>query len=441
MEAIRSRHDAIEFLYSRIDYERISASLSASDFKLDRMRNLLTRLADPHLKTPVVHVAGTKGKGSTAGMITGGLRAAGYRVGLFTSPHIDCFEERVQVDGEPISEELLVAFVSQLQLVTLQIDSERDGLNPTFFELTTALAWLAFAEAQVDIAVLEVGLGGRLDSTNLCRPAVTVITTISRDHTHILGSRLDEIAREKAGILKPGVPVISGVRSPVARDVIAGVADNLGCELLQLGQSFRIDPVSPASVRWQDGRDVAMPIKGGLEHELQNAATACATLQTLRASGWVVPDRAIESGIHGGHAACRLQFVSHDPAVLIDAAHNWASVGALIQTLCSLPEQHRVLVFSTSRDKDATGLLRRLLPHFQAIVLTEFQSSLRATPVEDLATVVDRISRQPVHLRKKAGDAIQAARVLCPRDGLICVAGSFFLAAEIRSEIQNSPPG
>jgi dihydrofolate synthase/folylpolyglutamate synthase len=441
--AIQSRQDAISFLYSRIDYERISASLSASDFKLDRMRNLLARIGDPHLRTPVVHIAGTKGKGSTAGMIAGGLRAAGYRVGLFTSPHIDRFEERVQIDGTPIDSELLVSVVSRLQAVTLQIDSEEGGLNPTFFELTTALAWLAFLERQVEIAVLEVGLGGRLDSTNLCRPAVTVITTISRDHTHILGSRIEEIAAEKAGILKPGVPVVSGVSSPRAVPVIEDTAAKLRCNLTQIDRDFRLDPASGSSIAVcrKDGSESLRLEVGGTRHQERNAATACVALQTLRASGWDIPDDAIQSGIQGGRPDCRLQVVSRDPTILIDAAHNWASAGALTQTLAAFREQYRVLVFSTSRDKDAGGLLRRLLPHFHSVVLTEFQSSPRSTPVSELAVVHGRITAQSAHLCTKPGDAIQMARALCPRDGLICVAGSFFLAAEIRAELQNPPPG
>ncbi len=417
--------------------------MSASDFKLDRMRNLLTRIGDPHLRMPVVHIAGTKGKGSTAGMIACGLRAAGYRVGLFTSPHIDRFEERVQIDGRPIDGELLVSLVSQLQTATLQIDSEPGGLSPTFFELTTALAWLAFLESQANIAVLEVGLGGRLDSTNLCQPAATVITTISRDHTHILGSRIAEIAREKAGILKPGVPVISGVAAPQAVSVIAETAANLQCDLAQMDRDFWVETTSESSitVRWADSREPLQLVTSATQHQVRNAATACATLQTLRASGWNIPDSAIQAGIEGGRPDCRLQVVSRDPTILIDAAHNWASVGALTQSLANLGEQHRVLVFSTSRDKDAGGLLRRLLPHFHSIVLTEFQSSPRSTPVLELAAELRQVSTQPVHLRKNPGDAIQTARALCPEGGLICVAGSFFLAAEVRAAIQNPLPG
>ena len=435
---IHTRQEAIDFLYSRIDYERISASLSASDFKLERMRNLLTRIGDPHLKTPVVHIAGTKGKGSTAGMIAGGLRAAGYHVGLFTSPHIDRFEERVQIDGRPIDEALLVELVEQLRGATAQIDSEPGGLNPTFFELTTALAWLSFATSGVNIAVLEVGLGGRLDSTNLCQPAATVITTISRDHTHILGSRLEQIAREKAGILKRGIPVISGVSAPQAIRVITETADSLQCQRWQVDQNIHIERTNAASfcVTRNDGRSIDLTLADVTQHQVRNAATAYAAFQALNDRGWSISDDAIRCGIEQHHSDCRLQLIEMSPAVLLDAAHNWASVGALVQTVSGFPHRHRVLVFSTSRDKDAAGLLRRLLPHFQSVVLTEFQTSPRATPLAELATTVRSLTTQAVLLRKTTGDAVQTALALSPKDGLICVAGSFFLAAEARYHLQ-----
>ncbi|MBI1314458.1 bifunctional folylpolyglutamate synthase/dihydrofolate synthase [bacterium] len=438
---ICSRQNAIAFLYSRIDYERISASLSASDFKLDRMRNLLQRIGNPHLKTPVVHVAGTKGKGSTAGMIAAGLNKAGYQVGLFTSPHIDQFEERVQINGEPIDEPLLVTLVEQLRSVAMQIDAEAGGLNPTFFELTTALAWLAFAARGVDIAVLEVGLGGRLDSTNLCHPVATVITTISRDHTHILGSRIEQIAHEKAGILKPEIPVISGVAAPLAVRVIEDAADRLHCRLLQIDREFGIDGTDgtrPVTF-WKNDRRLSLSLTNRSRHQLRNAATACATLLTLNEAEWQISDESIRHGIETFRSNCRLQIICREPTILLDAAHNWASVGALSQTLSATSAEHRLLIFATSRDKDASGLLRRLLPQFHTVILTEYQTSPRATPLVDLAAIARTLSAQPVHVRKKTDHAVQTALSLCPADGLICIAGSFFLAAEVRSYLRDHP--
>ncbi len=440
-DTVSTRQEAIAFLYSRIDYERNSSSLSATDFKLERMRNLLTRLGDPHLVTPVVHIAGTKGKGSTAGMIASCLDAAGYRVGKFTSPHIDCFEERIQINGQNLHESLLITLTERLRQVTLQIDAETNGLNPTFFELTTALAWLAFANQQVDLAVVEVGLGGRLDSTNLCQPIITVITTISRDHTHILGSRISEIALEKAGIIKPGVPVVSGVTAPSAISVIEQSATGLQCSLDQIHSNFGFesDTRTDAVTLWTSHGELEVDsISNWPRHRLQNGATAFATLQAMNASShWRVSNAAIQSGLKSFSSGCRQQTLTTRPTVLVDAAHNWASATALVETITEQNSDHKVLIFGTSSDKDDAGLMRKLLPHFETVILTEYRSSSRAQSAESLAEHAAHIGTQSVHLRKKAEDAFELARNVSTDGSLICVAGSFFLAAEIRAHVKN----
>ena len=193
---------ALDFLFHRINYERIqSTSYSVGDLKLSRMRSLLDRLRNPEAEIPAVHIAGTKGKGSTATMVASLLAASGYRVGLFTSPHLTRFEERMTVNGRMPTEDEVVALVNELLEPVAELDQQLGGMNPTYFEITTAMAWLYFRQQQAEIVVLEVGLGGRLDATNLCRPEVCVITSISRDHTHLLGSDIDQIAREKGGII------------------------------------------------------------------------------------------------------------------------------------------------------------------------------------------------------------------------------------------------
>ncbi|MHC4879422.1 MAG: bifunctional folylpolyglutamate synthase/dihydrofolate synthase [Planctomycetota bacterium] len=440
-ETVSTRLDAISFLYSRIDYERTSASLSATDFKLDRMRNLLARLGDPHLVTPVVHIAGTKGKGSTAGMISSCLQAAGYSVGKFTSPHIDCFEERIQIDGSNLPESLFVTLTERLREVTIQIDAETNGLNPTFFELTTALAWLAFASLKVDLAVVEVGLGGRLDSTNLCQPIVTVITTISRDHTHILGSRIAEIAREKAGILKPGVPVVSGVTAPSAISVIEQFAAALFCNLKRIHQEFGFEASAETErlTFWTlDCRLESDSLSDWPRHQLHNGATAFAVIQTLNACNWPVSKEAIHEGLRSFSSGCRQQIIMTQPTVLVDAAHNWASVGALVETIAEYDADHKILIFGTSSDKDHAGLMRKLLPHFQTVVVTEYHSSPRATAADTLAEHAFWIGTQPLHVRRSPEEAFELACKLGSDDSLICVAGSFFLAAEIRTCIRSS---
>lgn len=427
---ITSRDEAIAWLYSRVDFERMSPSLTASDFKLDRMRNLLEHLGNPQNNVPVVHIAGTKGKGSTAAFITSILRDSGYRVGLFTSPHIERFEERIQVSGQQISEDGLTSLVGRLAGVAQTIDSAAQGMSPTFFELTTALAWLWFCECKVNIAVLEVGLGGRLDSTNICNPEVSVITTISRDHTHILGTRLSEIAAEKAGIIKQGIPVVTGVTNSEPLTVISEIAAALESPLttvaapLASSSSQCPDSLIPQSRHQQHNRDVALAAVGRLKDrgwKISEAAAGCLPVETT--------------------SPVRIERLRENPTVIVDAAHNWVSAGALVETIQSLPASgKRVLIFGTSQDKDVAGLCRRLLPHFDTVILTQYTTNQRGIAVGALDTVANRISTRSMHMEKDPADAWRAALRVCPEDGLICVAGSFFLAAEIRQIARTDNP-
>lgn len=430
---ITSRDEAIAWLYSRVDFERMSPSLTASDFKLDRMRNLLEHLGNPQDNVPVVHIAGTKGKGSTAAVISSILQASGYRVGLFTSPHIERFEERVQVSGQEIPEEGLTSLVARLAGIAQKIDATGQGLSPTFFELTTALAWLWFCECQVDIAVLEVGLGGRLDSTNICSPEVSVITTISRDHTHILGTRLSEIATEKAGIIKPGIPVVTGVANLGALAVISTIAADRQASLTKIPAPSR--PLRQGS---SDQRD---PI-GQTRHQQHNADVALAAVAKLKERGWDISSNAICEAARAVSGPVRIEQLGENPIVIVDAAHNLISAGALVETIQSLPVvSKRVLIFGTSQDKDAAGLCRRLIPHFDCVILTRYVTNQRGIPVDALDAQANRVSVRSIHTEKDPADAWQAAVRVCPENGLICVAGSFFLAAEIRRLVKSQFPG
>lgn len=424
---IDSREQAIAWLYGRVDYERMSPSLKASDFKLDRMRNLLDRLDNPQDRVPVVHIAGTKGKGSTAAIISAILREAGYSVGMFTSPHIDRFEERIQISGQQINEMALTTLVSRLAIVAQDIDATGDGLSPTFFELTTALGWLWFAESSVDIAVVEVGLGGRLDSTNICRPELSVITTISRDHTHILGTRLADIAREKAGIIKAGIPTVCGVTQPEACAVISEIAEDLSAPL------EIVVPFENSTQRDAGNHRYAPTMHGWSRHQKHNATVAIAAVKQLQDRGWKLPQEAIDQGLLTPAMPLRIERLSENPIVLVDAAHNWLSAGALIETVRNLPVTgKRVLIFGTSQDKDVSGLCRRLFPWFDSIVLSRYDSNLRAMPLNGLLDVATASTDRPLHAVENPADAWEAAQRLCPENGLICIAGSFFLAAEIR---------
>ncbi len=444
---IETYEQALAFLHGRINYERVSTALSATDFKLDRMRHLLALMGDPQERIPVVHIAGTKGKGSTAVMIEAGLRASGYRVGLFTSPHIEHFEERIQVNGEMIPKDALVRHVARLAHFVERIDREHAGLNPTFFELTTALGWLYFEEMQTDIVVLEVGLGGRLDSTNVCQPEVAVITTISRDHVNVLGHRLAEIAAEKCGIIKPGIPVVSGVLAPDARSVVAEFAKTRNSPLNQLSEHFSYEvqteaAASHVTVHCGDERlKVSLPLLGS--HQGHNAALAVTALLQLRQRGWKIDAQRVAEALTHISWPVRIECLSTAPYVILDAAHNWASAQALVRTINDLPVRgRRYLIIGGTLDKDTPGLLRVFLQAFDTIIVTQYISNPRAVPYRDLARTVASMTAREVHALPTPIEAWHAARKLISQDDLVCIAGSFFLASELRplllSELKSS---
>jgi len=452
---IRARRDAaVERLENRIDYERTDVlPYREQDLKLDRMRSLLYRLGDPQKSLGIVHLAGTKGKGSTAAMISEMLTASGHRTGLFTSPHFDCLEERLAVDGQAATAAELLTLLDLVWPAVEDMDTETDSGHsdlgrPTYFEITTALAALHFARRRVDAAVLEVGLGGRLDSTNVCDPLLSVITSISFDHTQQLGETLAAIAREKAGIIKPGVPVISGATEGEPSVVIQQIADRSNAPLRQLGRDFRFqyypsqfDRASAArpSMDFFSKTPAGEHVTGGLElgllgrHQASNAAVALATIEELRRQGWQISDRAVQEGLRVTSLPGRIEVIARHPTIVIDTAHNVASAEALIATLQeSFPASNRTLVLATTRDKDLHGILRVLAPHFNQLVITCYENNPRAMPIDGL----DAIAAQVTNVPRRAFDQPSAVwdylRGNTSKKDLICVTGSFFIAAEMR---------
>jgi dihydrofolate synthase/folylpolyglutamate synthase len=444
--AIVDEASALRFLLERINYERISQiPYRTAEFRLDRMRELVERLGSPHLKVPAVHVAGTKGKGSTATMIATVLQRTGYRTGLYTSPHLERIEERFVVDGKPCTVEEFVALAQFVEPHVRAMDDAAEALDtrgPTFFEITTAMGMLHFVRRGVQLAVLEVGLGGRLDSTNVCQPEVCVITSISFDHTRQLGNTLAAIATEKAGIIKPGVPVVSGVVDPEPRDVIARIAAQQNAPLDQRQRDFdyQLRSSSLTGVCFDylsatNGRsELFVPLAG--EHQAANASTAIAAIDRLRQHGWTIPEAAIREGLAGLKWPARIEVLQERPLVVLDAAHNVASIAAVVETLRSVATRKRILIFAASKDKDAAGMLRLLLPAFDHVVLTRYVENPRARSIEELQAIAAEESRagRPVSIHT-ANDPIaawQVARQLAGDDDLICITGSFFLAAELR---------
>jgi dihydrofolate synthase / folylpolyglutamate synthase len=457
MEVASHQNEAMAFLMSRIDYERASTiPYDKMEFRLDRMRELLSLLDNPQERLKIVHVAGTKGKGSTSAMIASVLSAAGYRTGLYTSPHVDRVEERLIIDGERCGEGDFIALVERLRPIVRQLDLSRQRTTgepgPTYFEITTAMALEYFAWKQTDFAVLEVGLGGRLDCTNVCQPLVSVITSISFDHTEILGNSLEEIASEKAGIIKDRVPVVSGVVEEEPRQVISNVALQHGCKLMQLGTDFSYEYYPPCKT---DQFDVellgtmdydcsAMQLKGVKlallgRHQAANAVVALTVLNELQNQGWPVPEMAIRRGLAKVYWPARVEIVGRQPTIVVDAAHNVASIQSLVATLKeSFRARRRLLVFATTQGKDVRGMLQVLLPHFEAVILTRYVNNPRSVDPGELATLVGEMSEAPRFVCENPAAAWRKLSELITPDDLACITGSFFLAAEIRREITRS---
>ena len=455
---------AVEYLFGRINYERVPTSkYTTADFQLRRMSTLLERLGNPHLKIPVVHITGTKGKGSTAAMTAAILRAAGHRVGLFTSPHLERFEERMTVDGQLPSETTIVELVAKLQELARDLE-ESDETRPTFFELSTALAWMVFEQAGCDLAVLEVGLGGRLDTTNLCTPLVTVITSISRDHMRLLGDTLELIAVEKAGIAKPGVTMLAASGSPSVINTIRTVCEERGAPFWWMGSDFQVaeahETQGPDGLpRWTMGlrlqdrmiSNVVVPLAG--EYQVHNAAlaiTAAVLAQERFASrsttltpspspgeggetARTLDDETIRRGLSQVSWPLRMEVAGRSPLIVLDAAHNDASMKELCKTIGFLPAGRSTLIFGTSRDKEADVMLQIAGTAFDQIIITRYSTNPRAWPVVELVQIAHEQARCPIRTCDTVGEALQLAKQGSGPDDVICVAGSFFLAAEARS--------
>jgi dihydrofolate synthase / folylpolyglutamate synthase len=435
------------FWYSLIDYERRVPV--PGDLKLDRMRALLRFLGDPHRGLRIVHIAGSKGKGSTAAMLAAVFRQAGYRTGLFTSPHLCRVHERFQVDGQPISSDELRAALRDIQAVSLR--HPLSGL--TFFEVATAAGFLHFRRRRCEAVVLEVGLGGRFDSTNVCQPAVSVISSISFDHTELLGDRLAKIAAEKAGIVKNGRPCVSGATAPEASAIIEHICRERRAPLRQLDVDFRFCS-EPGSVGNKDIRQMCVEVTTAARqwpvlavnllgsHQAANAAVAVATVEILRAAGWHLPDAAVAAGLAGVTWPARMEVVGRRPFVVLDCAHNVASAHAAVETLeSSFPPGRRSLIFAGSSDKDVAGIFRVLAPHFSNAWLTRYSLNPRAVAPERLAALWHEAGGVGGSAAPAPAEVWHAARAAAGPEDLICVTGSVFLAGELRPLLMSSGTG
>jgi dihydrofolate synthase/folylpolyglutamate synthase len=403
---------------------------------LENMRRLTALLGEPQTRYRSVHIAGTNGKGSTAAMVASMLRQAGYRVGLYTSPHLVEFRERIRVDGRMIPEDAVSELTERIRGLW------NEPLAPTFFEFTTAMAFQFFADQQVDVAVLEVGLGGRWDATNVVRPIVTAITTIGYDHEEYLGSTLAAIAGEKAGIIKDGVPVALGPIEGEALAVIQQVAARHGGRIVRPGAHYRLEGSSPqdfsyAGPSWRLGH-----LRCGLagSHQVGNAGCALAILEAATEHDLCVPEAAIRSGLAMVAWDGRLEYVGDRPAILLDGAHNPAAAGVLAEFLSHELATGRferlLLVLGMMKDKRPRAFLEPLLPLLNDLILTRAEIS-RAAPADMLASAIMPLPIVP-HLTDSPAEALALARRLASPEDLVCVAGSLMLVGDVKALLRGA---
>jgi len=434
---------ALDYLYSFVDYSlKHISELAKAEFNLDRMFALMEELDNPQNKYPIIHVAGTKGKGSVSALCASALQAAGYKVGLYTSPHLIDYCERIQINGESISHEFLVELVEEIKPAVAKIP------KLTTFEITTALGFLAFAKQGCNAAVIEVGLGGRLDATNIVTPKVSVITSLSYDHMAILGDTLAKIAGEKAGIIKGGVPVISSPQKDEAREVLERVASLVQSPFTLVGKdvNFRklgssLDSqslhITSPEEHWDDAsgaersRDatamLTLPLLGN--HQIENAATA---YTALKASGIPISDEAIQKGFSQVKWHARFEIVGRRPYVVIDSAHNRDSAFRLRETLDEyFPNTPVILLFCVLEDKDISGILEELKPRLELVIATRADHP-RAPSAESIAEQV-RKAEIEVEVVEPVADALDRALELAGKDKVVLSAGSVAFAGEVNA--------
>jgi len=443
-KAFGTYREAMRYLFDRTDYEKQEhVRYNVTTFNLDRMKKLLTLLGNPHKKIRTVHIGGTKGKGSTATMLARMLESNGYRVGLYTSPHVVHLHERIEVDSKMITEPEMLQLMNRLYAPVEKL-SKKDP--PTFFELMTALAFMYFMDRQVDIGIIETGLGGRLDSTNVIQPEVIGITSLSIDHQHQLGATIDSIAREKAGIFKRGVPAVTVEQEPAAMHVLKSEAVAAKAPLSITGSDIDF------SYRFETSREhgphtriclttptskfehLRVPLHG--RHQAINCGLALAMLDKLKASGYEIDNGKATEGLRTVSLAGRMEIICDDPRIIIDGAHNAASIRALIHAIGqNIPYDSMVVIFGCNSDKDIDGMLRELQYGADKVIFTRSNSAKAISP-QDLADKYTEICGKMYQTAVSLEEALQIARSAVGREDLICITGSFYLIGQAKMRFQ-----
>jgi len=443
--------EAIQYLDSFVNYEKQDSYDYKRLFKLERMSNFARMLGDPHKGIQSIHIGGTKGKGSTASMVYSMLKRANFKTGLYTSPHLVSFRERIRINGCLISEYDMARLLGDIKDATVHL---RGDAIPTLFEIYTAMAFLYFKENKVDFAVYEVGLGGRLDATNIINPYVSVITPISYEHTDKLGNTLSEIAAEKGGIIKEGRICVSAPQEPEALEVIKNICAARRAKLIHVGSDIVYSELG------SDDKRALFNISGmsgeyrGLEsrllgpHQMVNAATAIAAVEALGSYGIKIGEVAVREGIADARWSGRLDVVQRVPFIVLDGAQNRASANALAESVTKIfPHNKLILVLGVSKDKDIPGILKELLPITDSAILTKSRVTERAAePMRikkylDSMIASDGLTIEDVSVTQNIADALLMARSKALADDMILVTGSLFVIGEAMDILGRDPVG
>lgn len=425
------------WLASLINVEKMP-DLRRARLSLEPVRRLLREVGNPERELRIFHIAGSKGKGSVALFAEAMLRAAGRRTGAFTSPHLVSWVERFRIDGRAVEGDRLAEAVTRIRPIAERLREEPDA--PSFFDVTTALALMLFAEARVEAVLLEVGLGGRLDSTNVVTPEVTCVTSIELEHTDKLGTTLAAIAGEKAGIAKPGVPMIMAPLAPDAARTVEAHCARVGAPLVRVGEEVRcsvgMESGAFARVRIEDGPiDVTATLGTPGRHQATNAAVALAGVRRLGIATDAELERVAAEALAGCMLPARVEVVSEAPLVVIDGAHTEASARALRQVLDALAAVKGRFVLSVSAGKDLAQILAALLPHASEAIVTRADPH-RSLAEKDLAAAIrEQAPDLPLRIVSDPVEAVREGRRDLPPEGLLCVTGSIYLAGIARAEL------
>jgi dihydrofolate synthase / folylpolyglutamate synthase len=432
--------EAIKYLFNRTNYEQEKhLRYNVDTFNLKRMEHLLSLVGNPHTKVDTVHIAGTKGKGSTATMLAKMIEANGYKVGLYTSPHVVDLHERIIVNSEMISR---TAMLGLLNRIYKAVETVTKTSAPTFFEIMTALAFMHFADAKADVAVIETGLGGRLDSTNVIKPKVVGITNLSFDHQKQLGNTIGEIAKEKAGIFKPGVPIVTVQQDPDAMRVLkaqaAAVKAPFSVTGVDIDFSHRFETSSEhgphnrvcLTTPTSKFEHLRVPLHG--IHQAINCGLALAMLDKLKGCGFDIDNDKTTAGLAKVKLPGRMEMICEDPRILIDGAHNAASIRALMYAIGqSIPYDSMIVIFGCNEDKDANGMLQELQFGADKVIFTRSNSAKAMSP-DELAEKHTAISGKMCQTALTLGEALRLAKSAVGKEDLICITGSFYLIGQAK---------